>query len=151
MKFFREPSIPHGVFLLLIALGSLWYSGLDYGQAKRRYQAAGASPIADYVVEGQRQATVGSGKSRHTEYYLQLDLFEPQPAAPQATEVRVASKVYARSRNGDHWRARVAGGELLFDPDLSGVERDKRMWIRVMALVFGAVGGIYLVLALRKA
>lgn len=145
----REPTVTRGVFLLLIALAVLWFSGRDYAAARQAYLAAPATPVADYVVDGQRTEVVGSGKSRRTEYLLQLLLAAPQPGASPAVQLRVASGVYERSRKGDHWRGRLVGGLPLFDPDLSGAERDKRMWLRVMALVFAVAGGAVLAAALR--
>ncbi len=150
MRLAREPTVPRGVMLLLIALALLWFSGRDFVAARRAYQAAPASPVADYVVDGQRQVEVGSGKGRHTEYFLRLALFEPQQGAPAATELRVASKVYQRARKGDHWRARIGGSGPVFDPELSGVEREKQVWRRVMALVLAVAGGVILAVALRR-
>ena len=150
MKLVREPSLPGGIVMLLIAAATLWYSGLGQDAAQKRYRRAASMPLADYVVDGQREVVVGSGKSRHTEYLLALSLHQPQPAAPPATELQVARRVYEHSHAGDHWVARLDNGEPLFDPDLAGVERAKRLWLRVMALVFGLVGAIHLVGARRK-
>lgn len=150
MRLTREPTVPHGVLLLVIAVGMLLFGGRDYADARSAYQAAASMPVADYVVDGRGQVVVGSGKSRHTEYFLELVLFAPQPAAPPATTLRVAPKVHERSRKGDQWRARIAAGGPLFDPVMSGVERNNGMWRRVMALVFGVGGVAVLLAALRR-
>ena len=120
------------------------------GRRQTRLSSNIVDAVAVYVVDGRGQVVVGSGKSRHTEYFLELVLFAPQRAAPPAATLRVASGVHESSRKGDHWRARIAAGGPLFDPVMSGVERDNSMRRRIMALVFVVAGVAVLVLALRR-
>ena len=152
MRLMREPTITHGVLLLLIALGALWHSGRDYRAAQQRYAAVASAPVADYVVYQRRMETVGSGKSRRTYHLLGLTLAEPNAAAMPATILSVTNEVYARSRNGDHWRGRLTGvadEPPLFDPQLTGVERRGQRLLRVMAVIF-AVAGVAVVVAARR-
>ena len=44
----------------------------------------------------------------------------------------------------------VDAANPVFDPELSGVEREKQVWRRVMALVLAVAGGVILAVALRR-
>lgn len=148
--FVRKSTVGRGALLLVAALVIFWFSGLNYRAVQRQYAAAAGAPVADYVVEGWREISVGSGRSRHREHLLQLRLFTAHPGAPERTELRVTGDVIEHTHNGDHWRARVAGSELRFDPGLTGVERQARMWLQLMALALGLGGGLMLREALQK-
>lgn len=146
----RESTVGRGAFLLVAAVGIFWFSGMQYRAAQRQYAQAAGAPVADYVMTGWREVTVGSGRSRHQEQLLQLQLSTAHPGAPERTELRVTDDVIEHSHNGDHWRARVVGGELRFDPALTGVERQSRMWRQLLALLLALSGGWVLRDALRK-
>src|SRR5690606_11685588 len=125
-------------------------SGRDLEAARRAYRDAPLRPVADYVVNGQRQIEVGSGKGRHTEYLLRMALSEPSPRAPGSHELPVSSRVHRAPRKGRHWHARIGSGGVVFDPELTGVEREKRKWLWVFALVLSVAGAIVLTMALRR-
>lgn len=146
----RRSQIPNGMLLLAVAAGMFWYSDHDFTEALARYNFAPSVPLFDYVVSGHHENISSSGKGRRVVKLLELTVSEPQPPAPQTTELAVAGSVYEQTHNGDHWRARSANGQLLFDPRLSGVEHQTATFLKLLALVFAVAGVATVAMALRN-